>query len=466
MKIHLDLLLINAFILTMDQSDRQIDGGYLGIRQGKILDVGVMREDLSEQYSPEEVIDCSGKIIVPGFISTHAHLFQSLLKGLGRDLPLLEWLNSSIIKALPYYDEEMLYMAAKAGICDNIHSGTTTIVDFQYCHVKNNLDFAVGAAFKDLGVRGVIASSRTNGEKLPSSSASKYIESEEQFFYSVEKLTAHFRNNPLINTAIAPCIIWDMSEDGFRNTRRMADALHIPVTMHVLETLDDDIFCQETYGTDTVSFLEKCGVLGPDFSAVHAVHLTDKSMQQLYEYGSSVSHCPASNMILGSGQARVPDMLEMGINVALACDGAASNDNQDMLETLKIASLLHKLESRNPSVMPAYESLKSATIRGARLIGQDDRIGSLEIGKEADFFIYNPKSDSGCMPLHDPVAALVYSAGKQGIESVFVHGNRVLSEGVIDKETSILESAQQQAGILIEKAGLGNFKKSWIQREE
>lgn len=458
-----DTIFESGFIITMDDRDRILEKGYMVVHQGEILDIGPMSSFSADAYKAKKIIDCSSKVLAPGFISTHTHLFQTLLKGLGRDRYLLDWLDASVRKAFHCYDEQIMQAAALAGLCDNLRSGTTTVMDFQYCHARPGIDFAVVRAFEQLGMRGVIASARTNVAGFPPEMACDYVETEKQYFQGIRKLKQYCDDKDRLSVALAPGIIWDMTKEGYLEIRRTADDLDVPITMHVVETKDDDDYCLEAFGTDTISFLEDCGLLGPDFSLVHAVCLTDKSIEQLVRSGSTISHCPAANMILGSGRAPIPELQEKGLTISIGCDGPASNDNQDMLESIKLMALQHKMACKDPSVMPAYEALKIATIHGAKVIGQDDRIGSLEAGKEADFFIYDPRKDTAAMPIHDPVSTLVYSSTSRGMESVYVHGEALMSDGKIPRESEILHEAQVQANRLIKEAGLEQFKQGWIR---
>lgn len=460
---NVDAIYEKGFFITIDGDDRLIDGGFMAVHDGKIVEVGTVSSGRHLEYDAEQRIDCSGKILMPGFISTHTHLFQTLLKGLGRDKPLFDWLDNSVKRAFHYFNEEYIMAAALAGLVDNVSSGTTTVMDHQYCHARPGLDFVVAEAFEELGMRGVIASSRTNSANFSDDENCYYVETEEQYFESIEKLINTYDHHEHISVALAPCIIWDLTRDAYVKTRELADKYRIPITMHVAETGDDDKYCLETHGADTISFLRDCGVLGPDFSAVHSVSLDDKTMNTIVKSGSSVIHCPAANMILGSGRAKIPELQKAGVNVSLACDGPASNDNQDMLETIKLMALHHKLECRDPSVMPAYEALKMATLNGAKTIGQDHKIGSLEAGKEADFFIYNPSVDPASMPINDPVSAMVYSATSRGVEDVYVRGRAVKKNGLVKNQEEIMANAQSMAGKLIEEAGLGGFRNKWVK---
>lgn len=455
---HIDLLISNCTIIPMDNKQRVLEQTALAIDGDTIVAMGPA-DRLSEQFAPARIIDASGKYLFPGFVSTHTHLFQTLLKGLGRDKPLLDWLNSSVLRVLHLYDREMIRYAALTGLIEAIRTGTTTVLDFQYCHAEEGFDIAVIEAFEQLGVRGILAKSYTSSASYPHGASITYAETEESYFAETEMLCKRYAGHPLVSLALAPTIIWSHDREGFLHIRKLADALKIPITMHVVETEDDDAYALRTWGTRTIPFLDECGLLGPDFIAVHSVHMSEDDITLFRDRGVSVAHCPVANMILASGTAPVPRFLQEGIPVSLAVDGAASNDTQDMLETLKFAALQHKLTTRNAAAVSAWQVLEMATMGGARTLGLENRIGSIEIGKKADLFIYNPLNCRS-IPVHDPIASLVYSSAQPNIETVIIHGKVVLDHGAIvgADELSVLKKTQELAESLAARAGLSSRK--------
>jgi len=455
------LLIKNACIITMDSERRILTQSAIAVNGDTIVAIGKTAE-VEARYTAERVIDARGKLIFPGLISTHTHLFQTLLKGLGKDKPLFEWLNSSIRPLLHRYTKEAMYYAALIGLIEAVRTGTTTVTDYQYCHSDKGFDLPVIEAFEKLGMRGVLSKAHTDVSGFPKEIACLFRETEEDYFRDLEVLCREYAGHPLISMSLAPGIIWDHSREGYRRTREIADKYHIPITMHVVETIDDDEYALKTWNKRTIPFLEECGVLGPDFIAVHSVHLTEEDIRIFKKHQVSVAHCPIPNMLLASGSAPVPRLLEEGITVSLACDGAASNDAQDMLEVLKITALKHKLVSGNAAVVSAAEVLEMATLGGAKALLQEDRIGSLEAGKKADMFIYNPL-DCRSIPLHDPVSALVYNSSRANIETSIIGGKVILDHGVIPgiDEEAILFRAQEISLDLVQQSGLGSIQ--WNQ---
>lgn len=456
-----DILIKNAYLISMDDHRTVRDNACIAINGDKIEAVG--GSELLELYQGRKTIDAAGRVVLPGFISTHSHLFQTMLKGLGRDKHLIDWLNSSVRVALHNYDEDTVYYAALNGCIEAIRSGTTTILDYMYCHPVKGLDEAVLRAFEDIGIRGILGRAFTNVGSFPPEIACPMVETEADFFEAVRRLEKQYRGHSRLSVCMAPGIIWDHTDDGFKEMRRTADELHIPITLHLQETEDDDAFSMEQYHERTIPHLDKLGVLGPDFIAVHCVNLTDEDIALFKERDVKVAHCPAANMILASGTARIVDLLKAGITVSLACDGSASSDTQNMLEIMKLSTFLQKVTTKDSAVVPASQVLEMATLGGAKALGRSDQLGCVEAGKKADLVFYNPASSySG--PIHDPVSALVYSSTPANIESVMVDGVMVLDKGSITTvdEERVLREAQRLGARLVERSGLGNVQ--WGQK--
>jgi 5-methylthioadenosine/S-adenosylhomocysteine deaminase len=282
-------------------------------------------------------------------------------------------------------------------------------------------------------------------------------ETEDMFFKDIERLVKELQGHETITLALAPGIIWDMGEEGYRKIRQYADKYGLRITMHLDETEEDDAFSKEQYGVNSVELLDRNGVLGEDFIGVHLVHLDETSLDILQKRRIKGSHNPVSNMILASGVAPIPELKKRGLDIGLGTDGAASNDTQNMLEVIKTTAILHKCIHRDATLFPAIEVLKMATIDGAKVVGREEEIGSLEIGKKADFFIFDPRNVA-CVPVADPIASLVYSANPGSIDTVVIHGSVVMEKGVIlaVDENAVIYDLQESAYLLRERVDLGN----------
>jgi 5-methylthioadenosine/S-adenosylhomocysteine deaminase len=252
---------------------------------------------------------------------------------------------------------------------------------------------------------------------------------------------------------LAPGATWALEEDSLRAARRLADERGIRLTLHTDEVVFDSQESLRRFGQRTVPFLERIGFLGPDVLHAHCVHLNDEDCQILARHGGRVSYNPVSNMYLGSGVPPIPQLLDLDVTVSLGADGAASNNSQDMLEALKVGALLPKVAWRDPAIFTAADAVRIATRGGAAALGRDD-FGSLEPGKRADLFIFDPRHAKS-VPVHDPVSTLVYSSGQSNVRTTIVGGRVVLDNGRIVgvDEDAILREAQSLAEQLSETAG-------------
>ncbi len=457
-----DLIIKNAYLISMNTEREILKDACIIIEKSKIIDIG--KANLLEKYISEKTIDAKGKVVFPGFISTHSHLFQTLLKGLGRDKLLLDWLDSSVRRAIHKIDDECCYYAALTGCIEAIKTGTTTILDYMYCHGKEGLDDSIIRAFEDLGIRGILGRGFTDTSKFPEEFGCAYHDTEQKFFDDVRRLNKKYKNHSRIGMALAPGIIWDNTEDGYKEIRKIADELNIPITMHLLETEDDDKYCLDDRGMKTVPYLEKMGILGPDFIAVHCIHMSDEDIELFKKYDVKISHNPVSNMVLAAGVAPIPRFIEEGLTISLACDGSASNDTQNILEVMKMTTLLQKVTHRDAKLLPSSSVLEMATLGGAKSINKLDSLGSIEVGKNADIVIYNPYKSSISIPIHDPISSLIYSSTPNNIETSIIDGKVVMENNQITTidEEKVLYKTQQIASKLIADIGLGNVQ--WGKR--
>ncbi|MGI9952616.1 amidohydrolase [Moorellaceae bacterium AZ2] len=443
-KIAPDLLITGGILVTMNCQEEIIPSGWLAIRDDKIMALGPGTPDHDIASRANRVIDAQGRVVLPGFINTHTHLFQGLLKGLGQDKNLLDWLDCSVRRALPYIDAEMLYWSALLGCLEALRCGTTTILDYQYVHTREGLDAAVLQAFRDSGIRGILGRGYTDVSGIPGAAACPKIENWEMFFQAVENLLA--RGVDKENLFLAPGIIWDFKNTSeIKALRDLANSYGLFLTMHLKETEDDDRYAMEVYGKNTIPLLAETGLLGPDFLAVHCVKVSQEEIRILREFKVKVSYNPVSNMILGSGIPPIRDMVETGLDISLATDGAASNGCQNMLEVIKTGILLQKAAYGDPEALSACKAIRMATLGGAVCLGQGEELGSLEIGKKADIVIFNPDTVF-CTPLNEVLAGIAYSSTPSNVETVIVGGKVVLEKGVftnLDEEKTVIQVKEQ-----------------------
>ena len=451
------LIVRDTTLVTMDQSISILEDHAMAIRDSRIVAMGPSAELLAAYASPV-VIDGRDRFVFPGFINTHTHLFQNALKGLGRDLRLFDWLDNSVRKALHEIRSVDIYNAAVAGCLENIRSGVTTVLDYMYAHAsESGLDDAVVRAFERTGIRGILGRAHTKTDGFPDAIRCPINETEDMFYADVDRLRETLAGHETVSLALAPGIVWDMDPDGYRRLRQYADRHGLRITMHLDETPEDDAFTRAHYDMNTAELLDQTGILGEDFIGAHLVHLDSTTLEIFGRRKIKCSHNPVSNLLLASGVAPVPTLKRLGLDVGLGTDGAASNDTQNMLEVIKLAAIVHKGFHQNPTILNALDVVKMATIEGARVVGRESEIGSLEVGKLADFFLFDPRNVA-CVPVTDPITCLVYSSNPTSIQTVVIHGRIVMQDGVIcsTDETEAVYALQESAYNLRQRVGLGN----------
>jgi 5-methylthioadenosine/S-adenosylhomocysteine deaminase len=447
------IVLAGATVVTMDAERRVLPDGAVAFSDAGILAVGPTPEVLAASPGAE-VVDCTGRLVTPGFVNTHTHLFQTLLKGLGDDRVLSDWFLTMTGPSAVELTPEDCYAAALHGCAEALTTGTTTLLDFMYVHPRPGLGDAVASAMDDVGIRGVMARGyMTAGTDV--GAPPELVQPLDDALADAERLI-RARNRPgsRVTVGLAPCMSWTVDEPTLRETRALADATGALVTMHLAESPFDVEESLRRFGMRDVPFAGHTGLLGPDLLAVHCVQVDDTDLDLLQETGTKVSHNPCSNLYLGSGFAPVPAMHRRGITVGLASDGPASSSNHSMLQAMKFAALLHKGVHRNPEVMTAEKALEMATIDGARALGMADSIGSLEVGKRADVVVLD--LDNLCAsPVHAAVSSLVYSHRGDEVERVYVDGRPVVSGGVLTTvaEADVRARSTAAATALAARAG-------------
>lgn len=459
----IDLLVINATIITMDRERRILKEHGMAVQGDSIIEIG-SSADLLKKYDSEKVLDVKGKYIFPGLVNTHNHMFQVLFKGIGKEKALLMWLEEAIQK--PYFNitAEDIYLASTVSCIEQIKSGVTTVVDYQYAHGQPNLSDAVCQAMEDIGIRGILARGYTESSGFPKYTGKEIVETEDDFFKDVRRLHEKYKDSPTIDIALAPGIIWVMSEDGFRKCAELANELDTFNTIHTLETEEDNEYSIAEHGMSTIDFYEKTGILSSKFLAVHCAQINAEEIKKLKKYDVKVSYNAISNMLIGYKTLPVKELLEEGIIVGIATDGAASNDNQNMMEVLKVSTLWQKAFYRDPSVIPALKILEMATIDGADAIFKKEEIGSLEVGKKADFFVFNHLK-CNTAPLYDPIISIVLSADENNVETSVI-GGKVIMENYkiagIDEE-ELYEKIQSAAEALWARSNIESLTKTEVQ---
>ncbi len=452
-------ILADGWVVTMNPQRDVLEEASILIVGDTIAAIGT-RQKLMAQNPECEVIDCREAIIIPGMVNTHTHLFQTLLKGLGDDMVLKKWFTCMTGPSAVELTEEDVSAAAMHGCVESLRSGVTSLVDFMYAHPRPGLTAKVVEAFQITGIRGhVCRGFLTTGAEhgIPS----RLIETPEQALADAKKLIYQYnRPESRVKVGIAPSMIWALDEKVLRGTRELANETGALITTHVAETDFEIAQSQLRFQSTDTEFLSEIGFLGSDVLAVHCVQCSSRDIRALKHYDVRVSHNPCSNMYLASGVAPIPEMLAAGITVGLGSDGPASSNNHSLFQAMKMAALVQKGVHRDPTIMTAEKVLEMATIDGARAIGLEHLIGSIEVGKKADIVIVG--TDHPAMtPVHHPVSSLVYSALGHEVTDVFVDGEPLLREGKFTRinEREVLLRSKLAANSLAERAGSDRFKR-------
>ncbi len=357
-------------------------------------------------------------LLAPGLINAHCHAAMSLLRGAADDLPLHRWLQERIWPMEgELVDEAFVQTGTQLAIAEMLLGGTTTCVDmYFYSH-------AVARAFLSAGMRGVLALPVIDFPTRYASDADAYIT-------TGLLVRDEFADEPLLSFALAPHAPYTISDATFARVLAFANELGLPVHTHLQETSREVTDAVTQSGERPTARLARLGALGPDFFAAHCVHLNEEDIATLARYGSSVVHCPSSNLKLASGIAPIAQMLAAGINVSLGTDGAASNNRLDMFEEMRLAALIGKVQAHDASAVNAAQAFTMATLGGARATGLASVTGSLEVGKSADMVAVS-LSSPGMTPLFDPVSHFVYAASRADVSDVWVAGAQRVKDGAL-----------------------------------
>lgn len=407
-----DLIIRGGTVVTMDGSSRVIENGAVAIKRERIVAVGTSAE-VSARYAAPRTIYAAGKIVMPGLINTHTHVPMVLFRGIADDLVLMEWLQKYIFPAeAKNVDEQFVRWGTKLGCLEMIQGGTTTYVDMYY------FEDAIADETVRAGMRAVL------GETLLDFPAPDNKTWEAGMSY-VEKFARKWKGNALITPAIAPHAPYTVSTEHLKEAHAFSERTGLPLIIHIAEDQAEVKTIQERYGSSSVSYLDRIGLLDHRVIAAHMVWPTEEDIKTLATRKVGVAHCPQSNMKIAAGAAPVPQMLRAGVSVGLGTDGAASNNDLSIWEEIDTAAKLHKLISKDPTVITAREALEMATIRGARAIHLDKDIGSLEAGKLADLIIVDGSSTHQT-PAYDVYSKLAYSTKASDVETVIINGRVIM----------------------------------------
>lgn len=447
------ILIKNGSIVTVNDTDQVFKTGYIYIEDDLIKAIG--EGDAPAQYNnADKVIDANLMAVMPGMINAHTHLFQTFIRGLADDKPLLEWLKAAIWPVAQALTEEEAYVAALVGVVENIRGGATSIIDHQYIHTEPGNDDGVCRAAEEAGVRFMLARGWTDQDYFPA-----FMEDQEQIISETTRLRDKWQlgdnASGRIQVEFAPLIPWGCTEETMCHTHEISKKWGSGTHIHVAETKTEVDINLKKRGSRHIEWLAEIGVLNSKMQLVHSVWLEDNEIDLVAEHDAIIVHCPVSNMYLASGVARIPEMLERGITIALATDGPGSNNNQDMMELLKTTALLHKVDTLNATVLLPEDVLRMACRGGAKAFGMPDEIGSLEVGKKADIILVDMDTPMA-MPVHRVSSALVYNLSNRDVDTVIVDGRILMQnkEILFLDEKALMKRARETCATLFERAGV------------
>ena len=439
------ILITGGTLLTIDKEDSVLEGD-LYIEDGRIKSVGEQKQ----QKAAELVIDARGCAVLPGFVQTHVHLCQTLFRGAADDLPLIDWLKKRVWPMEAAHTEQSMRASARLSIAEMIKGGTTSALTME---TVNHTVEALRAV-EETGFRATIGKCMMDkGEDVP-------LELHEETEASIRESLAlieewHGRADDRIRCCFAPRFAVSCTRELLLEVARLARARGLMVHTHASENVDEIEMVERETGLRNCLYLDSLGLTGTHVALAHCVHLDDEEIRTLKRTGTHVLHCPSSNMKLGSGIARISEMLEQGVSVSLGADGAPCNNRLDMFTEMRTAALLQKV-SRGADALPARRVLRMATIDGARALGLDQEIGSLEAGKRADITIINLKDAHMTPRTKDPASTVVYAALASDVRTVIIDGQLLMQDRrlLTMDEREVLDEAERESALLSARAGI------------
>jgi cytosine/adenosine deaminase-related metal-dependent hydrolase len=409
-------VLVRARWILTRADTRVLEDGAVAVEGQTIARVGPWPE-VRGSYPRFEVVDASSSLLIPGLINAHSHFSEGLMVGLSDSRTLFEWIDRFIVPASSALDRRKARVGAALKAAEMALSGVTTVNDMFVCMPRPGDPVSPGAVegIEDIGIKAEVSF----GAQDRTGASLEAIRAEHQALAEAARGSGRCRFR--MGLATVP----SASDALMEATAAWADEWAAPLHIHLHEVREEVTSSLLRFGCTSVEAAARLGLFATGALAAHCVWVNERDMDKLAEHGVSVAHNPVANAILASGICPVGDLRRRGIAVGIGTDGAASNDSQDMLQAIKLAPLLAKLERLDPTVMVAIDVLTMATVEGARALGLEDRIGSIEVGKDADLVLIDLEDPSlaGC---HDPVRALVYAAGPRAVTDVWVQGERIV----------------------------------------
>ena len=427
------LLITDGIVVTMDASSRVIPDGAVAIDGDRIVAVGTT-EDITKLFTAPERIDARGQVVLPGLINTHTHVPMTLYRGLADDLTLMDWLEHYMFPAeAKTVSPDFVRVGTRLAALEMIESGTTTFADMYY------FEDDIADVTKESGLRGVLGQTIIGFPVADAKTPTDALTRADSFI-------AKWKGDPLVTPAVAPHAAYSLDPESLQRARELANRHDVPLLIHLAETKDEAQRVVQPRGPSPARHLEALGIWNGRSIAAHAIWLDAADIAILAKRAVGLSHNPESNMKLASGVAAVTTWLTQNVRAGLGTDGPASNNDLDMFEAMRMAAFLQKVSTGDPRALPAPQALELATRRGAEALGQADRIGSLEPGKQADIITVamdGPRQT----PMFDPISHLVYISRGDDVQNTIVAGRILMRDRRVTtlSRESILRDARAMA---------------------
>jgi len=412
------MILRNGTIVTMNSGFEVLQGD-VRLEGNAIKAIGHL-----EPSAGEEVIDLGGKVVLPGFIQAHVHLSQTIFRNRAENMPLLPWLKERIWPLEARLAEESTRLSAELGIAELLTSGTTSVLTMET--VKHTS--AVLEAAERSGIRAVVGKAMM--DRGDQGHPTELTESAEKSFADLEGLLTnwHGKANDRLRICMAPRFALSVSPELFERIIEFSERNGLRIHTHAAESREETEMIRRETGMGNIEYFDKLGLLGEQLCVAHCVWVNDREIEMLAKTGSHVLHCPTANLKLGSGIARIAEMMEKGVSVAIGADGASCNNTLDIFTEMKLAGLLQKVRL-GADALPARDIMALATLGGAAALGQQNTIGSIEIDKKADLVVLDLGKPHSVPGGEDIYSQIVYSARPDNVEQVWVDGKLVVDKG-------------------------------------
>lgn len=428
---HVDTIINARWVLPIAPHNHILDHHSIIVHQDQIIDL-LPTQKVKALYTTDNHVDRSQHVVMPGLINTHCHNMMVLFRGLADDLPLMDWLNNHMWPAEgDIMNPDSIRDGMRLAIAEMIRGGTTCYNDHYFFPLES------AEVTIETGIRGCIGFQIMN---VPN----KWAQNEDEYCQKALDAYKNRQEHPLVTYAVAPHAPYTNSDRSLTLAKKLADDHSLRMHMHVHETQTEIDMELKAHNKRPLQRLHDLGLLDERFIAVHMVHLTQDEITLCSKQGIHITHCPESNMKLASGEPQIQAYMDAGINVSLGTDGAASNNDLDMFGELRTASFLAKLAAKNPTALAAPDALKMATLNGAKALGLDDKIGSIEKGKQADLIAIN-MDHLFTQPIYNPMSHLVYAVNRLQVSDTWIAGKHLLEKGnftQLDLEKTIADANQ------------------------